>query len=323
MNREVDKIDTSDFDLPILLIAFNRPDLVKIMLARLKDLHVKRLYIAIDGPRSSNESDICASVKGIVETFRGDFQISLMYRDYNLGCNLGVVSALDWFFSRVPFGIVLEDDCYPEDGLLEFFGQCYENWISLKNRNIRLISGHNPIADASQDYTIETPLIWSWATDSSTWLNLRKDFFRYDFPRFKNNNGDRRSFPEIVFWWSNAMRARTSKVDTWDGIFSYRFWQLGYKTLVPKQNLVRNIGFDDRATHTKDPISSQLDLIFSAESSESFNALLKRNYFKIRTRHAITPLFRLLGDLKQGIKRKNFERLLLEDQQSRIELFFS
>ena len=323
MGRDEDKIGASDFDLPVLLIAFNRPDLVKIMLTRLKDLQVKRLYIAIDGPRSAYESHICENVKGIVESFRGDFKISLMYRDYNLGCNLGVVSALDWFFTREPFGIVLEDDCYPEDGLLDFFYQCFENWSSLENRQIRLITGHNPIADASHDYTVETPLIWSWATDSSTWDNVRKDFFRYDLPRFRNINGDRRSFPEFIFWWSNAMRARTSKVDTWDGIFSYRFWQLGYKTLVPKQNLVRNIGFDDRATHTKNPTSTQLDLIFSGESQESFDALLKRDYFKIRTRHAITPLIRLLGDLKQGFKSKNFERILLEDQQTRMELFFN
>ena len=233
------------------------------------------------------------------------------------------MSAVDWFFSKETFGIVLEDDCFPEDGLLEFFSRNFENWSQLKKDRVRLMTGHNPISDTCENYIVSTPLIWAWATDSLTWFQVRKGFFDYDLPRFKNINGEKRKLPEMVYWWSNAMRARLSKVDTWDGIFGYRFWQLGFKTLVPKENLVRNIGFDERATHTKEPALSQFQLILSAKTQESADALLRKHYFKIRTRHSITPLIRILGDLKQGIKSKDFEGTLFQDQQFRKELHFN
>ena len=46
------------FEIPILLIVFNRPDKTKKMLEILKILKPKNLFVSADGPRNNNKNDI-------------------------------------------------------------------------------------------------------------------------------------------------------------------------------------------------------------------------------------------------------------------------
>jgi hypothetical protein len=44
-----------------------------------------------------------------------------------------------------------------------------------------------------------------------------------------------------------------NEIDTWDYQVSYLLWSTGRLSIIPKINLISNIGFDDTATHTKWP----------------------------------------------------------------------
>ena len=103
--------------IPVLIIGFNRPDKMEKLLDTLLKLGVRDVFVSLDGPRNSLDKVQCEATRFRVEDFSKDFNMRLVWRDYNLGCNLGVVAALDWFFEHNSFGIVLEDDCLPENSM--------------------------------------------------------------------------------------------------------------------------------------------------------------------------------------------------------------
>ena len=44
--------------IPVLLIGFNRPDLIEKNLENLRQQNIRNLYVTIDGPRDGREDDL-------------------------------------------------------------------------------------------------------------------------------------------------------------------------------------------------------------------------------------------------------------------------
>ena len=114
------------YSIPILLIAFNRPQNTRRVIEALRQIRPKTVFVAADGPRQGNLSDsaLCAEVRSLVsETIDWPCEIKTSYNQVNLGCRKGVVKALDWFFGEVEEGVILEDDVVPTQ---DFFTYCEE-----------------------------------------------------------------------------------------------------------------------------------------------------------------------------------------------------
>ena len=302
------------FITPVLVIGFNRPDKIASLLERLFDLGVTNLFVSLDGPRNSAESLICQETLMQVKTFQGQFNLSVVWREYNLGCNLGVVSALDWFFQQNARGIVIEDDCYPEVSMLRILEEKLALIGSVKC-DIGMITAHNPFINWPSSVSSRYALIQGWATTSEIWALVRKDYFKITFPQLSAKKRLGRSLAESIFWWANSNRARLGGVDTWDGIFADRMFRLGYQTYVPEQNLILNFGFDERATHTKSPTDG-IHIHVEEDKKTEFDELMKSRYFKIDPRHFITAPLKVVLDVFK-FKRRNFEGELLEDLDAR------
>ncbi len=304
----------SDIETPVLVIGFNRPDKIANLLERLHDLGVKNLFVSLDGPRNSEESLICEETLLQVKAFQSQFNLSIVWRDYNLGCNLGVISALDWFFHQNSCGIILEDDCFPEDSMLKILEEKLALIGSAQN-SIGMITAHNPFTTWASDVSSRYALIQGWASTSEVWFQVRRDYFKLTFPLLSARKRLKRSLAESIYWWANSNRARLGGVDTWDGIFADRMWRLGYQTLVPERNLIFNFGFDERATHTKNPEGS-IHVFIEEKDKIDFDELMKSIYFKIRPKHIFTAPLKVLVDAVK-FKRRNFEEDLKFDLQTR------
>lgn len=300
------------FSTPVLVIAFNRPDKVENLLMTLARFGVENLFVSIDGPRSELETVSCAETRSVVERYARNFNLSLVWRDSNLGCGLGVVSALDWFFSHNANGIVLEDDCIPEESMLPTLAKELQ---SLGENGIGMVTAHNPFINWPTEVLSSYCLIQGWGSSSQIWNQVRREFFKTTFPQMSKSNRAGRSLAESMFWWANSNRARLGGVDTWDGIFSDRMWRLGYKTWVPSENLIHNHGFDHRATHTIDPAGSIFVKVSTLEKTD-FDLLLRKEYFRISWRHAFTAPIKVVLDVLRCRKR-NQEEILLLDMQNR------
>ena len=112
------------FSTPILLIAWRRPKETKEVIESLKIIKPKKLFISCDGARDHNKEEF-EKVKKTQEILRKninwDCEVKWKISEKNLGCKIGVTNSINWFFSNVKEGIILEDDIIAHD---DFFQYC-------------------------------------------------------------------------------------------------------------------------------------------------------------------------------------------------------
>ena len=87
---------------PVLVMAFNRPDHLQVLLARLREVQPPRLYVAVDGARPDREGEAerVQACRDLVSTVDWDCEVQTLFQDANLGCGLGVSTAITWFFDE-------------------------------------------------------------------------------------------------------------------------------------------------------------------------------------------------------------------------------
>lgn len=244
-------------DTPILLIAFNRPKLTKRVFDKISDAQPKKLYVAIDGPRSNHVEDQekILKVKDIFKKIDWKCETFFLDRKLNLGCKVGVSGAIDWFFKNENKGIILEDDCVPGS---DFFTFCEELLIKYENNNnIFMITGDNfqdgIIRGNSSYYFSKLTHVWGWATWKRAWEKY--DVNMSFWPVFKNSIEFKNIFSIKLatnYFSSIFDSVYKQKIDTWDYQWNACVWFYKGLTITPNKNLVTNIGFGPDATHTKD-----------------------------------------------------------------------
>jgi len=250
----------SEFSTPILLIAFNRIHTLEKVFQRIKQVEPTRLYIAVDGPRASKMPEEAHLVEEVIAYLKGAVtwrcKTEFLIRKENLGCKLGVSSAITWFFENVEAGIILEDDCVPETS---FFKYCSELLDQYKGNNeVMMISGDQFASlDRLHDsyYFSVTPHIWGWASWRRAWAKY--DLQMQGWPACIGQIKAHASLPERIWakYKSYFDLTRANQIDTWDYQWVYSIWKNQGLVISPKINLISNIGFGNDATHTVDPES--------------------------------------------------------------------
>jgi hypothetical protein len=304
-------------EFPVLVTGYNRPELMRDLLQHLSQIGVENLYIALDGPKNLQDKLKCLETLNEVLQAKNRFDLKILHRRYNLGCCLGMISAIDWFFSKNDFGIVIEDDCKPSKEFFELVNDFFEKKAD-NSLNCDIVSAHNPFNTKLSNNKTSFVLIHGWATYSRVWKLIRPNYFKLNLPKFKNLKNETRAMSSTLYCWRNAMHAKLGMVDTWDGIMSDQVWRLGVKTLLPNENMVQNLGYGLNATHTKSVPIYKIDF---TETNQALNSktdyFLAKYYFKIKPRHIVTSWLRVLTDFWGVLNRKNFEKLLEVDSELR------
>lgn len=241
-----------DCAVPTLMVIFNRPDKTKKVFEAVRQAKPRQLFVFADGPREHNPQDIetCDETRQIINV-DWDCQVHLKISDKNLGCKLGVYSAVSWFFSLVEEGIILEDDCVPHP---DFFKFCEELLDRYRNdTRIFGISGNNFTENRplnSSYYFLKTTHIWGWASWRRSW-NLF-DLLASDWPTLKKSEKistflkkeDTRNYWEYLI--DNLYSTHGT---SWSGGIIYAMVKHDMLGISPKYNLVSNIGFGNSGTH--------------------------------------------------------------------------
>ena len=83
-------------------MVFNRPDLTKKVFAKIKKYKPEKLYIACDGPRKENVTDLVLNqeVKDIFKNINWKCKVYKSYSKNNLGIKKRTVKSYRWFFSK-------------------------------------------------------------------------------------------------------------------------------------------------------------------------------------------------------------------------------
>ena len=250
MTLEDADLESRGKHLPVLIIAYARPALTRQLLESLKSCGIEKVYISLDGPKNKSIKQLQDEIRSTVAELESDnFKIIVRQNEANLGVALGVIRALDWFFSQCREGIILEDDLVISKKFIEF---CDWGLQEIKNfPKCLLVSGYvlSPfVTQNNEAFFCNYPMIWGWATNSERWLLIRELIIRKKVFEFRIIFNRR-----LQFWYVGAARANLGFVDTWDTQLAYEFFNESYYCLLPKTALVNNVGFDSSATHTKKP----------------------------------------------------------------------
>ena len=243
---------------PVLLMGFNRPDTMSVVFDRLREVQPTRLFLAVDGPRADRPGEVekVEQCRDLAQQVDWDCEVQTLFQDENLGCGLGVSTAISWFLDQVKEGIILEDDIVPDPS---FFGFCSELLDRYRvDDRVFAISGCNYVpadaqSDPSRPYRFSrVPHVWGWATWSRSWAQHRLDIrdWRKRFPLRRLWSDVGHSVPGAAYWVSTYELLARGEIDTWDGQLALAAMASGQLTATSNINLVQNIGFGSDATHT-------------------------------------------------------------------------
>ena len=261
----------SDFKFytPVLLIGYNRPDCIIEVIEALKKVRPEKVYVFCDGPKIGdieNQNQVKMVRDICKKNIDWNCEIRTNYKDQNMGCRAGVKHAIDWFFSHEEAGIILEDDIVPIES---FFTFCQEMLEFYKDdTRIAQICGLSREADtyppeASYSFS-RFPHIWCWATWSRSWKLYDNNMSNWN--EIKNRGlFDQLGDKNYSSYWTNHFNLMSDgALDTWDYVWAYSVLTQNMISVVPKNNLISNIGFGELATHTSN-YSGQLPETSSLE----------------------------------------------------------
>jgi len=179
------------------------------------------VYFFIDGFIDNTDSeqvteciDLCRKTKIKNKSF--------LFSEKNLGCGLGPIAAISWFFSNETMGIILEDDCRPD---ISFFDFCHMLLLKYEN-NERIFHISGSQFDETHDF--KSSYVFSQQAFNWGWASWKRAWEHYDY--FIIPDEERRTI------WDYQWQKTIHKFDA--------------ITILPAVNLVQNIGYGNDATHT-------------------------------------------------------------------------
>jgi hypothetical protein len=246
-------VPVKQLETPVVLIVYNRPDETRRVFEAIAAARPRRLLIVADGPRSKADERSCAQVRAAVEEVSWDCCVDRDYSDINMGVRLRPPTGLDWAFSLVDEAIILEDDCLPAPSFFEFCTLLLDRYRF--DERVMQIAGANFQRGQRRSqhgyYFSRYYHVWGWATWKRAWRHYDLDVRHW--PQLKRQ-GLLDSIPMSrsarAEWRRIFDRAARGDLNTWDYQWQLAMWSQYGLAVVPDANLISNIGFGSKATHT-------------------------------------------------------------------------
>jgi hypothetical protein len=243
----------------VLIIIFNRPQFVKKLIGILSQVQPSTIYVVADGPREGEIEDItnCFNARNEIDKIDWKCQIKKKYSDKNLGCGINPSDGITWALNQSDEIIILEDDCMPS---IDFFRYCDELLdFYRKNQRVMMISGNNHTLGKfdfkySYEFSHHTQT-YGWATWSSAWnkydFNIAKWAEVRELGWLEDLTGSRNA---AKYWFKIFdMCYKNELPSAWDYQWTFCCWINRGVNIIPKENLVTNVGFTVDGTHEVDP----------------------------------------------------------------------
>lgn len=251
--------------VPVLLLAFNRPEKTAKVLEQIRRASPVRVYAHCDGPRRHVPDDLykTAQVQRLIEEQLGPLEVKTLFRTANTGLRRGVYEALNWFFEQEEFGIILEDDCVPDPSLFPF---CEELLLRYRNDQQIMHIGCSNLADAYAGYPdagyvfSRFSFVWGWASWRRAWQAMSIDLEGLE--SFERSGGLKRFLPDPMaraYMYTKFQATKSGKNNSWAYAWFYSILKNNGLCIVPKTNLVQNVGVGEAdATNTTTLIKNSL-----------------------------------------------------------------
>lgn len=242
-------------DLAVLLIFFNRPSKIAKVFESVKQARPSRLYLYQDGVRQNREDDINAveMCRNIVADIDWDCEVHRLYQSENWGCDPSEYIAQKWMFSNEEMGIVLEDDDVPS---ASFYPFCEELLKKYKDdHRIAMICGMN---NYDIEKSVEESYFFSKRGSIWGWASWRRFIDLWDGQYAWIDDPEKveqiRKYCDLGLdaetYLKTAIRHRMSEREHYESIMFAAAATNDMLNIVPKYNMICNIGIDKESTHS-------------------------------------------------------------------------
>lgn len=243
-------------DISVLMLFFNRPESLRQVFNEVKKARPARLFLYQDGPRTGDkynkDMEGIMACRSIVEDIDWDCEVHTNYQEQNYGCDPSGYLSHTWAFSLTDKCIVLEDDVVPSQSFFTFCKEMLDRYEH--DERITMVSGFNideVTTDINDDYFFTSTFsIWGWAswkrvvskwdggysfTQNDQYMRqiealVRNRRYRNDFMRMLNSHSSSgKQYFESIFWSHMLMN---------NGL-----------AIMPKRNMINNVGASNESTH--------------------------------------------------------------------------
>ena len=253
---------------PVLLITYRRSTFIEGLIAKLISLGFNDIYIYSnywkDEKNDKNGVEITREI--ILNYSRNHInEIKINFSKFHFPVDESITFAIDWFFSNVSYGIILEDDIHISNVGLKFLElglEYYKNYKSISS--ISAFTEHLYKKDLEAIFPRFSYMFhsWGWATWKKVWvkfdhLDSRNYVIDSRHEIFKNNSLARR-FQTVL------EKCRKRKIITWDYQFQNFCLLNNYVNIMPQVPLIINNGIGDKFSENCSK-TSQISNSFLAE----------------------------------------------------------
>lgn len=264
-----------ELDVPVLFVAFNRPWTVKKTFEEIRKARPKKLYISVDGPRNEDERKKVEEVRKIVSNIDWKCKVKKIFHDKNQGIEKAFNGAMRILFKEEEYGIIIEDDVLASEA---FFDYCSQMLKLYKNEDrVMHVSGTNTegITKIKENYFFSDTAFsfWGWATWRRAWKHqdLRLKIWPQVRIKFFFRQWKKEGLLLALKSQRLIQRVYEGKIQTSDYQWTVICGMREGVCIVPKYNLVTNIGFGKDATHT-----TEIDPAIPIQKYSSFGELPKQ-----------------------------------------------
>jgi len=242
-------------EVGVLLLGFNRPELLHKRIKEIYESKLENLYISIDGGLESHTKEM-NQIKTYAQNKFSDLHFfSLTHHENNLGLVKHVTGEIAKVLANHKYIIVIEDDIKIS---INFITNMINGLtIHKSEKSIGIVSGFSPlhVKYAKNKWrTSRNPYMWGWACSKETWDN-----YEYDL---SNTNLEQELSCSKTWSALNPLqkmrglglfkKVQLNPLETWDAQLLFLSYCKDFINLAPIFSIVGNEGFNDsRATHTK------------------------------------------------------------------------
>ncbi len=242
-------------EVGVLLLGFNRPELLKKRINEIYESKVENLYISIDGGSKSHTTEMDL-LKQYAQKKLSNLQcFHLNHHKDNLGLTRHITEEISNVLNKHQYIIVIEDDIKISSNFINNM----INGLNIHKRenSIGIINGFSPVHSKyfQNKWRISRyPYIWGWACSKAVWQNYNHDLSEVDIEQTLLNSKSWNSLKssQKIKWLGLFRKVQANPLETWDYQLVYLSYCMDFINLAPIFSMVGNEGFNDpRAIHTK------------------------------------------------------------------------
>lgn len=254
-----------------ILFTYNRSAHTEKVLKALQESTIlpQKLYIFQDGLKEEGHRAEWEKVSSLIQ--KVDFcPTEVCISENNKGLAESIVSGINYVFAENDAVIVLEDDCVPMRGFIQFMTQCFVTYE--KDKRVYSVSGYAwPVSLESavyDAYFCGRMSSWGWGTWKDRWNKYEKDY--EILQRIKRTSAGSR---QLAMWGNDLELQLTQRLkgdnDSWAVFWALKVIENKGLCVNPYVSLIDNIGHDNSGVHCVE--SNKFEVALDVNVKTSYN----------------------------------------------------